>query len=287
MKFSIILPAYKEKEINRLLERSLKQSLPKDWKLGKILVVACGYKEFSFLKNRKVEIIKETRRRGKAYAMNLALGWIKSNSNPDVIIVQSADTLSKEAMIKNLLKPFRDSSVGIVCGRPISLDDSKSFVGFMNNLVWKLHHFVSLESPKVGEVLAFRNVIKKIPRRLAADEAYIESMIKKRGYKVLYAQNAVVFNRGPRNISEFIDQRRRIFTGHVHVKTKYHYDVSTMSVIRVIKAFFKYLKSEPIKSHKQIIWLLCAALLEVYARLLGVVDFYIFKKVPYKWKVAK
>jgi len=287
MKFSIILPAYKEKQINKLLKLLLKQSLPKNWKLDKILVVACGYEEFTFIKNKKIRILKESRRRGKAYAMNLALEWIKLKSNPDIIIIQSADTFPKKGMIKGLLKPFRNPIIGISCGRPMSLDSPKNFVGFINNLVWKLHHFVSLEDPKVGEVFAFRNVVKKIPNRLAADESYIESVIKKEGYKVAYAQNAIVFNRGPQTISEFISQRRRIFTGHVHIKNEYHYSVPTMSATRVIKAFLKYLKVETIKSYRQIFWLPSAALLEIYARLLGTIDFYVFNKVPYMWRIVK
>lgn len=287
MRFSIVVPGYKEKEINDVLKLLLKQSIPKKWKLDKIYVVACGYENFAFLKNRKIRVIRETRRSGKAYALNLALRRLKSGPKIDVIVVHNADVFPKENMLRNLLKELESVDVGMTCVRPVSLDSPENFLGFLNNMVWKLHHLVSSENPKVGEAFAFKNVIKKVPKRLAADEAYIESAVRERDYKIIYVPNAVVFNRGPQNISEFIGQRRRIFTGHVHVKTKYHYNVSTMSVTRVIKAFFKYLKSEPIKSHKQIIWLLCAALLEVYARLLGMVDFYIFKKVPYVWKMVK
>lgn len=54
MIFSIIIPAYKEKEINEVLKLLLKQALPANWKLDKIFVVACGYKKFSFLKDKKL-----------------------------------------------------------------------------------------------------------------------------------------------------------------------------------------------------------------------------------------
>ncbi len=287
MKFSIIIPAYKEKEINKVLGLLLKQRLPKNWRLNKILVVACGYKKFSFLKNRKIELIKESRRRGKAYAMNLALKNIKSNSRSDVIVVHNADVFPKKSMLKNLLKPFENPKVGMTCVRPISLDSPRKFIGFLNNLIWELHHIISLETPKVGEVFAFRNIIKKIPKKLAADEAYIESIIRKNENKIIYVPNAVVFNRGPKNISEFLMQRRRFFTGHVHIKNKYRYKVSTMNIIRVIKATYKYVKTEPPKPPKKMFWLLFAIFLETYARLLGSIDFYIFNKVPYSWKIVK
>jgi len=287
MRFSIIVPAYKEKEINEVLKLLLKQSPPASWKLGKIVVVACGYKKFPFLKNKKIRIIKEGRRRGKSYAMNLALKNINSSSKSDAIAVHNADVFPKRNMLRNLLRPFENPDVGMTCVRPVSLNDPKKFVGFLNTLVWDLHHFVSLENTKVGEVFAFRNVIKNIPRGLAADEAYIECLLKGRDYKIVYVPHAVVFNRGPQNLSEFIEQRRRVFAGHIHVKNRYKYKVSTMSVIRIIKAVFRYLKTEPIEIPGQIIWLVCAVFLEAYARFLGTVDFYIFKKIPYIWKITE
>ena len=286
MRFSIIIPAYKEKAVNKVLKLLLKQSLPANWKLDKIFVVACGYKSFPFLKNRKILLIKENQRHGKAYALDLALKKIESNRNIDVIVVHNADVFPKSGMLKKLLTPFETPEVGITCVRPVSLDNSKKFVGFMNTFIWKLHHIVSLESPKVGEVFAFRNVIKKIPKKLATDEAYIESLLRKK-YKIIYVPNAIVFNIGPQIISEDINQRRRIFAGHIHVKTRYRHKVSTMSVIRIIKAVLRYLKTEPIESPKQIFWLMFAVILEAYARVLGIIDFYVFKKVPYVWRITK
>lgn len=287
MKFSIILPSYKEPNINRTIDLLLKQTLPSHVELNKIFVISCGYDDFSFMKHKKIKIIEEQRRKGKAQAINLALKEISSETNSDIVVLQSGDTLPRKNMLKNLLKPFADTQVGMTAGRPVSLDDPKRFTGFLNNLVWFLHHFVSLKSTKVGEVLAFRNILKKIPERLATDEAYIESVIRKKGYKVVYVPSAVVLNRGPQSISDFINQRRRIFAGHLHVRNKYRYEVSTMSVRRVIKAVFGYFKMKSVKNFKQISWLLCAAILEAYARLLGAIDFYVFNKVPYMWDIIE
>lgn len=287
MRFSIILPAYKESNINKTVELLLKQSLSTNTKLNKIFVVVCGYGNFSFLKHKKIRVIKEDRRRGKAYAINLALKKINLETESDIVILQSADTFPNRSMLKNLLKPFEDLSVGMTCGRPISLDDPKKFLGFANNLIWDLHHLISLDTPKVGEVLAFRNVIKEIPKKLATDEAYIESLIRKRGCKIAYAPNAIVFNRGAKTISDFTNQRRRIFTGHLQIRNKYKYEVSTMSTARLAKAIIEYFKIKSIKGYKQMVWLLYAVFLEAFARLLGTIDFYVFNKVPYMWEIVK
>lgn len=58
-------------------------------------------------------------------------------------------------------------------------------------------------------------------------------------------------------------------------------------MIRITKAVLKYLKAESIKNPKQIVWIICAVILEAYARLLGAIDFYVFKKVPYIWKITE
>lgn len=287
MRFSIIIPAYKEKEINKVLRLLLKQTLPKNWKLDKIFVVACGYENFHFLKNRKIQVIKETRRKGKAYAMNLALKRAKSSPKLDVIVIHNADVFPKKNMLKNLFRVFENDNIGIACVRPVPLDKSENFLGFLNNMVWELHHLVSLKSPKVGEVFAFRNIVKNIPKRLATDEAYIESIIRNSGYEIVYVPTSIVFNNGADNISDFINHRRRIFTGHTHVKSRYGYEVSTMNNVRIVKSLLEYLKMKPIKNYKQMFWLVYAILLESYARLLGVIDFYIFNEVPYVWKIVK
>lgn len=283
LKFSIVIPAYREKTINKLLRVLLRQSLPKNAILDKILVVAGGYKKFNFIRDKKIRIIRERYRKGKAFAINLALKKL----NSDIVILESGDTLAKKDTIKNLLKPFDNPKIGMVTGRPISMDDPKEFVGFMNNLVWFLHHLISFEKPKAGEVLAFRNIIKKIPVKLATDEAYLESVIQKRGYKIVYASNAIVYNKGPRSVPSFIKQRRRIFTGHLHIRNRYCYSVSTMSIKRIIKALMKYLEISSIKDYKKIFWVFFAIYLEGIVRLLAAVDFYFFKKIPYKWEIIR
>ena len=72
---------------------------------------------------------------------------------------------------------------------------------------------MALKYPKAGEVAAFRNKVEVLENTLA-DEAYIESRLVEQGYKIMYASNAVVFNRSPETMEDFIKQRRRIFIGH-------------------------------------------------------------------------
>jgi cellulose synthase/poly-beta-1,6-N-acetylglucosamine synthase-like glycosyltransferase len=281
--FSVIVPAYREKNINKLLNILIKQNLPKNMILDKIIIIAAGYENFHFLKNRKIEFIEEKEREGKASAINLGLKKVSS----DIVVLESGDTLPNKNTIKNLLKPFEDPEVGMTTGRPIPLDDPKKFMGFLAHLVWLLHHLISFEKPKGTEISAFRKIFKKIPKKLATDEVYIELEIFKKGYQIVYVPRAIVYNKNPARISDFLKQRRRIFTGHIHLKSQYHYAVSTLDVIKIFEAIFKYFRMKSIKSCKQMIFLFFAIFLEVYARFLGSIDYYVFNKVPYVWEIIK
>jgi biofilm PGA synthesis N-glycosyltransferase PgaC len=280
LKFSMIIPAYREEGLNKLLKILLNQNLSK-CELERIIVIAGGYKKYHFLKNKNLVIIKEKGRRGKASAINSALKKTTSN----VIVLMSADILPKKNTIKNLLNPFSNNDVGMTTGRPVSLDNPKKFVGFINNLVWNLHHHISRERAKAGEILAFKKLIERIPRKLAADESYLESVISKNGYKIVYVPNAIIFNEGPKTISHFLKQRKRIFIGHLHVRKKYRYSVSTMNIKDIFKAVIEYFETRPFRNYKEMIWFIFAVLLEIYVRISAIIHFYLFKEVPYKWEL--
>ena len=58
MKFSVIIPAYQEESIN-LLNRLLEQDILRNMVLKRTIVVVCGYKDFPFVKDERIMIIKE------------------------------------------------------------------------------------------------------------------------------------------------------------------------------------------------------------------------------------
>ena len=185
MRFSVFVPAYKEKEINRVLRLLLTQTLPTKWKMNKIYVVACGYKNFNFLKNRKIQVVRESRRSGKAHALNLALRMMKSIPKTDVIVVHNADVFPKKNMLRNLLKVFEISNVGMTCVRPISLDNpievptgysefpkeifsppiSLAEQYYHNIIFWETHksggHFAAMENPALLAV-DINNFVRKV-----------------------------------------------------------------------------------------------------------------------------
>jgi len=148
--------------------------------------------------------------------------------------------------------------------------------------MWRLHHKIALSTPKLGELVAFRSLVKEIPVDTAVDEASIEAIIRKAGYELRYVPDAVVRNKGPENIRDFLKQRRRIAAGHKHLMIEEHYEVSTMDPKKIVKLLLK----EHAWGLKNTLWTFGAIMLEIIGRGLGYYDFYVRKKNPFIWDIA-
>ncbi|PIU72055.1 hypothetical protein COS79_04635 [Candidatus Woesearchaeota archaeon CG06_land_8_20_14_3_00_33_13] len=284
MNISIGVMAYnEEKNIGKLLNALLNQKL-NQIKIKEIVVVSDGSTDKTdeivriFMKKSKIiNLITGNERKGKALAIN---GFINIASSK-VLVLESADTIPKKDCIEKLYLPLLNKNIGICSSHPIPINKKDSFMGFTVNLLWSLHHKISLKSPKFGELIAFKNIIKVIPNT-AVDEEYISMMIQKKGFLVKYVPDAVVFNKGPTTLKDFLRQRRRIYCGHLELKKKSHYEVPTINNFNIFKNLISELDIKP----KYLIWTFGAVMLEAYARLLGVVDFYSNKKHTI-WKIAE
>lgn len=287
LKVSIGICAHNEEHnIGKLLDALFEQET-RIVSINQIFVVSCSTDKTDEIvqkyarRDSRVRLVIQKKRDGKASAINLFL----RKATGDVLVLVSADTLPKKSAIENLAAPFLDSHIGMTGGRPIPTNNRRRFMGGVSHLLWKLHNEVStenLENPKLGEIIAFRNVIRKIPKDTAVDEAWIEMAIRKRAFALRYIPKAVVYNHGPENISDFLKQRRRIHSGHLHLKEKAGYQVSTMNLSKIIKVMpriFGY-------SFKELLFLIGAVFLETYGRLLGAYDFYVKKRNPYVWDMA-
>lgn len=295
MKCSVGIFAYnEEKNIRRLLEAILNQRL-NQVKIEEIFVIGDGStdqtipiaKEF-VKKDKRIKILTQEKRMGKAGAVNL---FLKSAKN-EILIMESGDTLPEKETVENLVESFADPKVGMTGVRPIPVDDPKTFLGYITHLLWGLHHQISLKNPKMGEMVAFRKVFEKIPQT-AVDEAYIEGLFKNKGYKIVYVPTAVVYNKGPETISDFLRQRRRIYWGHLHLKEKTGYKVSTTHLSETFSLLFKTILILPSTSPGLVdrvkggVYLIGAVFLEAFGRFLGWWDYRISKKSHIVWEIAE
>jgi hypothetical protein len=213
----------------------------------------------------RVRLIEQARREGKAAAINL---FIEAARSPIALMV-SADVLLEDGTMDALLRHFQDPEVGMVGGHPTPVNAETTFLGHAVHLQWRLHDRLARESPKLGEIVAFRNVVPGIPLDTAVDEISIQALVTQLGYRLVYEPQAVVYNRGPTTVPDFLRQRRRIYAGHLSVRERQGYEASTMSVWRVAKAM---LGSGSFGTPRAALWSIGTVGLEATARGLGHYD---------------
>lgn len=274
-----------EKNIEKLLKAILNQDL-KQVEIEEIFVFCEGSTDNTALiakelakEDKRIKVIEGKERKGKFAAINLFLKLAKNK----ILVMESGDTLPEKQAVENLVKPFERSDVGMTGAHPIPVDNPNTFLGFTTNLLWKLHHQMSLKFPKMGEMVAFRKVFDKI-LPTAVDEAFIEGVIKSKGLKVVYVPEAIVYNKGPETINDFLKQRRRIFWGHLHLKKQLGYSVASLSPSKTLFwLFFKNLKF----NFKNLLFSIGAVILEAWGRFLGWWDFQIKKKNHIIWEMSE
>ena len=266
-----IMAYNEEPNIGRLLEAVVSQQT-KHVSVTEIVVVASGCKDRTApivqewaRRDTRVRLIVEAQREGKASAINRFL----PQSREQVVVLCSADLLLEPNTIEELVAPFADPAVGITTGRPVPVNGSETFMGFTAHLMWSLHHRINLRRFKAGEVVAFRKIFERIPRRTSVDEASIEPLIRGQGYEARYVPAAVVYNKGPLTVDDFLRQRRRIYAGHLEMRGALGYNVSTMSSAKILQIFWRNLDWHP----RPFLWSWAVAALEVYGRFLGKRDY--------------
>jgi len=282
---SVGVTAYNEEaNIGRLLDALLAQHL-REVDIVEIIVVASGctdqtvpIAESYAARHPQVRLFVQPKREGKTAAINVFL----ANARTDICVLESGDTLPHEDAVEHLVRMFRDPSVGMTGAHKIPVNTPDHLVGLFTHLRLRLEHQLCLEIPRLGEMIAFRKVFDRIPPDVAMDEAFVEALVVQRGMQVRYAPDAVVYNTGPDNIQDFVRQRRRNHAGHLYLKSKYGYAVSSIQNTRVAKVALK-----EIWGAIRLVWtLVLLAVLEVWSRVLGWYDFAIKKDRHVVWDMA-
>ena len=267
-----IMAHNEEVNIGRLLER-VRESRLGQVEVSEIVVVASGCTDGTeeavrraMAADPRVRLVSQPAREGKASAMNLFLDQARC----DILVLSSADLLPAEDTLERLVAPFVDLEMGMTASRPVPVNDPATFLGFAAHLLWHLHHLINAEGGfKAGEMIAFRKVFTRIPPYTAVDEASVEPLVRGQGYAVRYVPEAIVYNKGPETVDDFLRQRRRIYAGHLEMQDRLGYSVSTMSGGRIAGLLLRHMDWRP----KQLFWTLRVVTLEMYGRYLGRQDY--------------
>jgi biofilm PGA synthesis N-glycosyltransferase PgaC len=281
-----IMAHNEEANIGRSIHAALEQQSPVV-RIEEVIVVASGCTDRTVpivaeiaLQEPRVRLCIQEKREGKASAINL---FLKQAISP-VVVLLGADVIPESSAIEYLCVPFKDPKVGMVGGRPVPVNDPATFMGHAAHLLWRLHDHLARVHPKLGEVIAFRNVISGIPTKSPVDEISIQALISQLGYQLIYEPACVVYNKGPLTIRDFLRQRRRIYAGHLQVRDHQNYEASTMKVSPIVRQLIAC-RDFTMSTPEQVMWTLGTAILEGYARLQGYYD-YCRKREHHIWQMV-
>jgi poly-beta-1,6-N-acetyl-D-glucosamine synthase len=253
--------------------------------ITEIIVVASGCTDRTenivrehMTEDPRIQLFLQEKREGKTSAVNLFL----SHASEKICVVESGDTLPHEDAVENLVRMFADPAVGMTGAHKVPVNTPGRIVGYMSHLRLEMEHQLCLEIPRLGEMIAFRKVFDRIPPDVAMDEAFVEALVIRRGLQVRYAPDAMVFNMGPDTVGDFLKVRRRNFAGHLHLKEKFGYQVSSLDSGRVMR-----LALAEVWGAVRLVWTLFAlAVLESVARVLGWWDYRIRHRRHEVWDIA-
>lgn len=235
MKVSIILTSFDEyKTISKAISQ-ISRNKARDMEL---IVVSPDEKTRHEAKNEilkhhnlKAYKIIEDSGNGKPNAINKGI----KAANGDIIVFTDGDMYISDGAIDILIAEFKDENVAGVSGHPVSLEDRNTFWGFSSHLFCYGAHIMrarpsrarpeSSSAPMSGYLYAIKMVdkVKKVfplPTDIRAEDAYITKKINELGYKIAYASEALAYVKFPKNLKDWIKQKKRSLGGNVQIKNQ-------------------------------------------------------------------
>lgn len=213
---TVIVPAYnEERNIKKKLANLASLNYPK--KNLKIIVSDdCSTDKTTGIANKfrkSVVVLNAEEHRGKIAAINNAL----SHSKTEIVVLTDADSILEENSIKNLVSWFSSDEIGGATAN-IKIDAKNSFYSYgqkkfqddENNLR-NYEGILDSVSSMDGRLCAFRkSIVRQIDEEAAADDLELAYQIRKKGFKAVFAQDAVAHEKAPTDmVAEFLQKRRR------------------------------------------------------------------------------
>lgn len=209
----------------------LKESAHSPAVMRELVVVASGVQgptlsrlEQASELDERVKLLVESKRRGKAEAINRIL----SSVSGEYIVFVNADATPEPGAMASLLGLVSSSPTnGAVSALPVP-EASGGVASLLTRFMWSAHNECSIYLNHLGvanhssdELVVFRaSATTPLPAGLVNDGAYMAGVAKRRGYKVKVCPSAKVRVRTPSRLVDVILQRRRILFGHAQVWRK-------------------------------------------------------------------
>lgn len=197
----------------------------------------------------KVHIFQN--RRGKAAVIN----DLAQKAVNEILIFSDANTVFDKNALKNLINKFNSKEIGGVSGRLILSDENITTESVEEKKYWMLETLIKQAEGKLGILIGAnggifairKGLFTQIPiKKAVTDDFFLSLSVLSRGYKFLYASDAVAHENVANDvISEY--KRKKRFTS-----TNYQ----TLSFFKDLLFNKNFLLSYAFWSHKVLRWFL-------------------------------
>lgn len=164
----------------------------------------------------------------KAFAM---IEWINKYAKWEIIISTDANAYFKENVVREVVKHFIDAKVWGVSWAMLQIDESGTTESKWGDLYWKIEKILRTYESKFHscismnwEITCFR---KEIPKNKEwyfkgdPDDFDLSLFIVKNWFRIIYENNAVVWEKAPDNSSDVEKQKVRIIVQTISAFTHY------------------------------------------------------------------
>lgn len=224
---TLLIAAYNETDvIAEKLENSLDLDYPPE--RLQILVAADGsddgtaeiVKSFA---SHGVELSFQAERRGKMAAINNALSQVRG----EIIIMSDANNMYISNVLRDLVNPFQDPTVGATGGAKKILKGD-GLLGDSEGLYWKYESWIKKQQTRLGcatgaagEAIAIRrSLFTTPPVEIINDDFYLMMSVIRKGYRMVYVPQAISYERVSASAEDEIERRTRIVAGRYQAITR-------------------------------------------------------------------
>lgn len=220
---SVLVSALNEEDV---IESRVLNNLAQDYppELLEIVIASDGSIDTTAAKVRELEgrypgqvrLIDYPVRRGKATVLNETLPRITG----EIVVLSDANTYFEPDAVRNLVRWFGDTSVGVVCGK-LNLVDVASGTN-VDSLYWRYENFLKNCEGKLGALLGSNGAIYAIRRELfipippdtIIDDFMIPLLIKMRHHqRIVFDVQAIAKEETAPNVKAEFKRRVRIGAG--------------------------------------------------------------------------
>jgi poly-beta-1,6-N-acetyl-D-glucosamine synthase len=217
---TLLIAAYNEQDtIAAKIDNSLALDYPAD--RFEIIVASDGSTDDTAeivrgYASRGVVLQQSDVRGGKTAAINRAMG----DAHGEIVVFSDANNLYDQGTLRAVVAPFVDPTVGAACGnKHIARGDGA--LGDSEGTYWKYEGWMKKQETRLGctvavlgEVFAIRReLFQPAPENIINDDFYIAMRIIRRGFRVVYAPEAISRERVSPSAEDEITRRTRMVAG--------------------------------------------------------------------------